>query len=373
MQSKTFLLWMILAMPLLAIAASPRPDLESLVNNIVDEGLAPGAALVIVQDDQVVTAIAAGYANPDLKIPMTIDTPLRIASNTKPYVSAALIQIAHQKNIDLKTPIKELLVGDWNSMLVDAGYDTGKITLNHVLTHSAGFRDHSDSLYFKAVAFLFRDYTWTPEEQLQSMIDLGGSLAPPGEIYSYSDSGYLILGQIIESLTNQTLSQNVRYYGKLDQLGLNSTWWEVEEAPRGDLPPANQYISGWNMTNINPTIDLYGGGGLMASTRDLGIFFHFLFSKKPLGGRVFANESLQLQMLSTTELPDNSYYAKGIKVWRNDHYRLYSHDGFWGTLACHIPEINTTIAAAVTDQKGKDRIYEIRNQLIKSLTNRLLD
>jgi len=127
------------------------------------------------------------------------------------------------------------------------------------------------------------------------------------------------------------------------------------------------------MTSINATVDLYGGGGLIASTRDIGVFIHLLFSKQPVRERVFASELLQLQMLSTMESPDDSDYAKGIGVWENDHYRLYSHSEFWGTLFCHIPEINTTIAAAVTDQRGKNRMHEIRNQLVKAMTSRLID
>ncbi len=91
MQIKPFFLLMILAMSISTIAAASQTDLETLVNGIVDEGLAPGAAFVILQEGRVVTAVAAGYANPDLKIPMTIDTPLRIASNTKPYVASTLI------------------------------------------------------------------------------------------------------------------------------------------------------------------------------------------------------------------------------------------------------------------------------------------
>ena len=68
------------------------------------------------------------------------------------------------------------------------------------------------------------------------MTELGEPLNKPGEAYVYSDTGYVLLGQIIEHVSRMTLSSAVRHYLNFERLGLKHTWWEFFEAAPENAP-----------------------------------------------------------------------------------------------------------------------------------------
>ena len=165
--------------PATLLAAIPE-KIEQGVEDAVASGDTPGMAVVAMRHGKHWFSVADGFADPGDNIAMTPQTPLRIASITKTYVAAALLKQAAQRQLQLDTPISGLLPGDWVTELHEAGYDTGRITLDHLLTHSAGFPDHADSIWYKLSAFLWRQQTWTPFEQLQVMTGFEQGAIHPG-------------------------------------------------------------------------------------------------------------------------------------------------------------------------------------------------
>src|SRR5205807_7846965 len=101
--------------------------------------------------------------------------------------------------------------------------------------------------------------------------------------YSYADTGYVILGEIVERTTGKPLPAAVSDLLKLKSLGIRSTYFEsLEPPPPGALPRAHQYLGAADIHDIDPSFDLYGGGGQVSTTADLSRFFKALFQ-----GRVF--------------------------------------------------------------------------------------
>jgi D-alanyl-D-alanine carboxypeptidase len=94
--------------------------------------------------------IAAGMADASIARSLTIDTPLRVASNTKTFVAATVLRLWEQGAISLDAPIVSLLAPTLERLLTSRGYRTDKITVRHLLSHSAGVYDHADDpRYFR--------------------------------------------------------------------------------------------------------------------------------------------------------------------------------------------------------------------------------
>jgi len=267
--------------------------------------------------------------------------------------------------IDLDAPIARLIDPNFDEMLRNDGYDTDAITVRHLLMHTAGLPDHADDAY---VEMVMGDPTrqWTRAEQLQVGVDNHDPLGPPTGQYSYSDTGYILLGDIIERLTGEPLASTARRELKFSEIGLDATWWEqVEQRPTTSAPRARQYISGLDTTDWNGSIDLYGGGGLIMSANDLARFMAAL-----MRGEIFDDGATLETMLSAPDHPFPDRYRLGLFPREFKGYDGYTHEGFWGTHARFIPELNVAISAVVLDQSGYRKMFpmvsETLNELIES-------
>ncbi|GAB5450024.1 MAG: hypothetical protein Hals2KO_03520 [Halioglobus sp.] len=300
---------------------------------------------------------------------MTPATPLRIASVTKPWVAATLLRLAEQTGTSLDALLGPLLPERSRQALLEGGFALDAITMRQVLSHTAGLPSHSSSLYYKGISFLFRGWEWSAADQVRLMARAGGPLARPGERYRYSDTGYVLLGQVVETLSGKPLHAAVREQVDYRAIGLSETWWDhFEQPPAGSLPRARQFLSGWDVSGLNATRDLYGGGGLVASTRDMARFFAALFSPAKQGGQVLRNPALLNEMLSAERLPERSAYRLGVRVGDIRGATVYRHEGIWGTLAIFLPEQDIAIGVAVTEREAIPAMHQAVAELIAALT-----
>src|SRR5690606_11875378 len=115
---------------------------------------------------------------------------------------------------------------------------------------------------------------WSRLKAIQSLVAWTDPVGAPGEKFSYSDTGYVLLGAIVEQVTGGTLAKAVRAELKLDSIAPN-TYWERFERQRG-AARAHQLYEGVDTYDWNPSVDLFGGGGLVAPTQDVAAFFDAL-------------------------------------------------------------------------------------------------
>lgn len=94
----------------------------------------------------------------------------------------------------------------------------------------------------------------------------------------------------------------------------------------------HQYLHGTDTFNWSPTVDLYGGGGLVASPIGMAKFYQALFS-----GKVFKHPETLKLMLSDKGLPADSPYRLGVFAKDYNGTLVYQHGGFWGTLVMYEP------------------------------------
>lgn len=284
--------------------------------------------------------------------PLTVDTPVRVASNTKTFVAATLLRLWEQGRIDLDAPIGPLLTPTLNEVVRADGYDTDRITVRQVMSHSAGFYDHGGDPRFIQAVIADPTHVWTREEQVRLSMAYADPQSPPGTEFRYSDTGYILLGDIVERLTGKNLAAAVREQLGLDRLGLTATWWErFEQPPAGVAARASQALGPRDATGFDPSMDLYGGGGLLMSARDLATFFAALFE-----GRVFDRPETLREMLWQGPHRGADIYRLGIFVKRVGDEEFYWHSGFWGTLAYYAPRSRVAVAGVTTNQDGYRRL-----------------
>ncbi len=291
---------------------------------------------------------AVGQAVRGSTDPLTVDCTFRIASNTKTYVAAAILRLAEMGKLSLDDPLGGYLPADQHKLLADDGYDLDAMTIRQVLAHTSGLFEHPSDPRFEEAILADPHYHWTRIEQITKCVEWGDPVGAPGKLFSYSDTGYVILGGIIEKLTGDNLGVAVRSLLDFDGLGLPSTWWEIyEETPAGAGPRAHQYYGDLDTFDWDPSLDLYGGGGLICDVRDLALFTLLL-----LEGRVLEQASLE-EMTSAGTLN----YGLGLANINLGDYLSQGHAGFWNTFVFHVAELDLTVSGCILNrhaEKGRE-------------------
>lgn len=276
-------------------------------------------------------------------------TTARIASVTKTFTAAAVLRLAEDGRLALDDSMSS-----WASpTLIDVArrYDfrPERITVEHLLRHTSGLPDWGSDPNYDEAAFAAPERQWSRLDQVRWALERLPAAGVPGEKYCYSDTGYVILGDILERCTRLSLAGALRSLLKLDDLGLASLHLEViEPRPTGIGPAAHQYVGEVDVSAIHASFDLWGGGGLVASMPDLAEFYHALFN-----GGVFRFPETLRAMLKVSPESGADRYALGIRalpleanapptsVW-------WGHVGFWGTVAAHDPGTGLSVATTMT-------------------------
>ena len=147
----------------------------------------PGLSLAVVQDGRVVKLQGYGFADLELQVPVTPDTVFEIGSITKQFVAAAVMTLVEQGKINLDEPASRYL-----SDLPPAWHE---VTVLQLLTHTSGIPDFEEILGYGA----YRTPTTAP--QLIAVAAAKPMDFPPGAQWHYSNTGYYLLGLIIEKVS----------------------------------------------------------------------------------------------------------------------------------------------------------------------------
>ncbi|GAB1343169.1 serine hydrolase domain-containing protein [Gemmatimonas sp.] len=338
--------------------------LQQLADSVV--AARPRMPGIIIAVEQPATgrrwSVAAGLADTARRTTLTPDQPVRLASNTKTYTAAAVLRLVEMGRLSLSDPLAKHLPSSVDSLLRRDGYATDGITIEQVLNHRAGLNEHPAVRSYVASLRTDPQHHWTPGEQLQWLVDSLAPVGPPGAQFRYSDSGYVLLGLIIERYSGQSLGVAVRTLVRFDRLGLRHTWWEqLEPAPRGVADRAHQYLGGLDAYGIDPSFDLYGGGGLVAPMAEVA---HFLTAL--LDGQVFdTRETLETMMRPRS--PEMNGYGMGLFGAVAAGQAGRGHGGFWGTTAMVFPDAGVTIAVAITDQGESRQANAVMGAVLKVL------
>jgi D-alanyl-D-alanine carboxypeptidase len=173
-------------------------------------------------------------------------------------------------------------------------------------------------------------------------MEIGTPVGEPGTVYAYSNTGYILLGEILERATGTALADAYRTLLDFDGLRLDATYLEsLEPAPPGSAARAHQYLGTLDTFGADPSFNLYGGGGLVSTVDDLSTFYRAL-----LRGDVYTEPDTLDTML---EIPASNAEAQAaMAIFRVDiaDNTCWSRSGYWGTYVLTCPQIDVTIAAS---------------------------
>lgn len=200
-------------------------EIETLAQTVIDRFGVAGMAIGIVRGEQV---YAKGFGVKDIETrqPVTASSLFHLASISKTFVAAAVIQLSEQGKLSLDAPVLQYLSG---FRLADERYR--QITVRHMLTHTSGMPDTDD-------------YGWSqPEyddralERYVHSLAHATLIAAPGEKFAYSNIAYEVLGLLIARLSGQTFEDYVQK-NLLRPLGMeSSTFLKTDVAPEHATTP----------------------------------------------------------------------------------------------------------------------------------------
>jgi D-alanyl-D-alanine carboxypeptidase len=323
---------------------SAPPEVQALLDEHAGKGNVPGILLYVGAPEAGIDWLAAsGVTDFESGTPLGVDATFRIAGNTKTYTAAAILRLAENGRLDPEATIATLLPDEFLAALSDEGYRPDAITIDMLARHASGLRDFAGTESYVEAVVADPRHRWTRLEQVQFAMNDGEPLGPPGEQFAYSDTGYILLGQILEDVTGLSLAEAYRSLLRFDDLGLDATWLESQEpVPVGAGPMTHAYLGPTDSFDFDPSFDLYGGGGLVASIRDLADFYQALFAHE-----VFDQPETLDQMLAP--LPDPAFSGVGMGIFGSEFEGgiAWGLAGYWGSIANVVPHLGLTFALMV--------------------------
>ena len=288
----------------------------------------------------------SGTVARDSTLALQPDQPFRIASTTKVFVAAAIFRLIEDGLLGLYDPTSDHISPATARIRASGGYDPKAITVAELLGHTSGLADFGPSpAYEQAVLAHQKDNKrWTRLEQIQFAMEYEKPVGRPGEKYYYSDTGYVILGEIIERVSGESMAAYVRQALNFSTLDLKSTYWETLEPDPTGLPQrAHQYWGRTDVTDFDPSLDLYGGGGLVSTTANLNRFFGAL-----LTGRLFKHSSTLAMALLPLQPEQPMRHPRTLLLYteRFSRHLCWAQGGYWGTVTMYCPDIDVAVSTS---------------------------
>jgi len=239
---------------------------------------APGA-IVVVRTPAGLRAAAAGAARLRPRRPMRVSDRFRIASVTKSFVAAAVLQLVGEGRLGLEDTVERRFPG-----LLPNG---SSITIRELLNHSSGLFDYDEDRAWIKARFASPARVWTPR-QLVRIATKHQPHFPPGSSWRYSNTNYVVLGLVVERLTGRPLGDVLRMR-LFRPLRLGATTYPIRTALTGAYahgylvasPPLPQPRGTLIDTSSALSPSAWGAGQLVSNARDVTSFYAAL-----LGGRV---------------------------------------------------------------------------------------
>ena len=314
-----------------SLFAQDTARMEEVIQSYVSAGTFMGTVLV-ARDGNIIFDKAYGMANLELDVPNTPDTKFRLGSITKQFTAASIMLLAERGKLKIEDRVK--------TYLPDAPMSWDRITIYNLLTHTSGIANFTALPDYGTIKLSPRTASAAAAAVRDRALDFG-----PGEQYNYSNTGYVVLGDIIEKVSGQSyesfLTENIFKPVGMNDSGYDSNTAIIKHRASGyrrvGTGPANA-------TYIDMTIP-HAAGALYSTTRDLLKWEQALFA-----GKVVSKASLD-RMIT----PFKNDYGFGLSSRIVDGRRVIAHsggiDGF-NTAMSYYPETKTVVIVLSNMQGG---------------------
>ena len=287
-------------------------EIEKRAAALASEDTFSGVILV-AKGDRILVNRAYGFADQDWRVPNRTDTAFHLGSVGKMFTAAAILRLAESGKLSLDDPLPKW-VPDYPHP------EAAKITLKHLLTHSAGIGDWDGRQFKREMTGAEAAATMTAPLQFA-----------PGERFNYSNAGYVLLGAVVESATGRTLAEALKDL-VFDPAGMTRTGlWPVtaivpnratgylrhEADPLGLGPRySNQQFLGFGAD---------GSGGHYSTAGDMFAFLKALADGRLLGAK--ATDEMLQPRIDFVGTPRPSKYGYGVHFDGCGGNAIFGHEG----------------------------------------------
>ncbi|MEM6803488.1 MAG: serine hydrolase [Bacteroidota bacterium] len=290
----------------------------------------PGATALVAKNGKIIYKNAVGMADLELGVKMGIQNVFEIGSITKQFTSVAILMLMEEGKLSVKDEITKFIP--------DYPTHGHKITLHHLLNHTSGIKSYTNMGAFSDV--WRKDHS--PEDLIQEFKFEPMEFAP-GEAWNYNNSGYFLLGYIIEKISGmsyeafveerifQPLGMKNTYYGSMSRI--------IKNRAKGYQKNGENYV---NAEYLSLTIP-YAAGSIMSTVEDLNIW-----QMTVKAGKLISKESLEMAY-SNTKLNNGDYTNYGYGWGPNEIFgsKTVEHSGgIFGYLSngIYVPEEDVYVA-----------------------------
>lgn len=291
----------------------------------------PGASVLVARGGEIIHRSAHGLANVELGVPITVDTVFRIGSITKQFTAGAIMLLEQRGQLSVEDPI--------DKFLPDYPTNGHVITVEHLLTHTSGIRSYTG----------MPGYMGNPVRadlstaELIDVFDNEPMEFAPGELWNYNNSGYVLLGAIIEAVSGQTYEEFIA-----DNI---ATPLELERTFYGGPKIIPNRAAGYVQTDDERLENAaylsmtqpHAAGSLLSTTGDL-----FAWHRALSGGEFIHDESFA-RMIRPYALNDGETYpyGYGLGLARLRGREIIAHGGGINGFTCFalwLPEDDIYVA-----------------------------
>jgi beta-lactamase class C len=318
----------------------PNPYLQKLLmeygaflQNAIDNHQAPGIAVAIIQDTSIIYLRGLGLRDETQGDPVNIHTVFRIASVSKCFASLLAGIFVDEKKLRWDDPVVKYLPG----FKLKTPESTQALTLRHVLSHTTGLPYHAftdrvdEGANFDTLVYHLRD------------LDL---VSKPGQLYSYQNVGYSLIGQVIQAVTGKSYAENLKakIFDPLHMQTASATYEAITQNTNRALP--HRYAKRWIPYPISETYyDVGPAGGINASIADMAQWLRALTVNPPKILLPQTEEEMFHPVVRAISKNHyfwrwkpvrSAYYALGWRVlnFRND--TLVYHGGYVNGYRCEV-------------------------------------
>jgi CubicO group peptidase (beta-lactamase class C family) len=296
--------------------------MEQVVQSYVDSKQFMGAALV-ARDGKVLLSTGYGFANLEWGVANSPASKFRLGSITKQFTAACILLLEERGKLKVDDPVKKYMT--------DAPAAWDKVTIFNLLTHTSGipsFTGFPDYASTEAIAT-------TPEKLVARFRDKPLEFQP-GEKWNYSNSGYVLLGYLIEKISQQSYSEFVQE-NIFTPLGMKDSGYDSNSAiilhrASGYTPSAKGTIHAGYIDMSIP----FSAGSLYSTTEDL-----LRWEQGLMGGKLLSTASL-----AKMTTPFKNDYALGLAVHAVNGHKVIEHGGGiegFNTEIAYYPEDKLTV------------------------------
>jgi len=238
-----------------AKAQNPESKIDSLLSKLFQDKEGPGGVFMVAKGGKPIYRKAFGKVNLELGVNMTPENVFQLGSMTKQFTAIAILKLAEEKRLNLHDSISKYV----------PDYPLGnKITIHHLLTHTSGIKDFTKMKSLQDVA----QKDFSPKQMVDFFKNEPVDFSP-GEKFEYNNSGYVVLGYIIELISGTTY-ENYINKNIFERVGMSHSRYAsdiaiVKGRAYGYQKKESTYV---NKSKISFTIP-FSSGSIMSTADDM--------------------------------------------------------------------------------------------------------